>query len=422
MGRPTKSAAFMKKKRLNETIIEKEDRLRKNSERNSEKRSQESSDERENRLSLMRSNTKRKLRRENSDQRVHRLSLIHDRLSNETEDERARRLSLIHDRLSNEIEDERAHRLSLIHDRLSNETEEQRTHRLSQIQNHLSNETLDSRIVRLNTMRNHNRRDVYGELDFQAAINANADFADVPCGICKKLLYPQQRCILQTTKYSSIMPEQLVVMEQLPLAPNEAGLVLVVESLENIQRSKEFVVDMNKLHRALTWLMSNNILYRDVTPHFKNLLKLDTTKDLLPKWRLFKQQFKIFVSASGLKRVSDTRKAAILLNCAGHEVQELYFNVLKTEETIKYEQLLKSLDEYFEPKQNENELISTFAFHKRCQEKGQNFDLFYTDLRKLVKQSLGAVAKPYQEDMSTARYSRSGSCADFPTPGYSRQI
>lgn len=114
-------------------------------------------------------------------------------------------------------------------------------------------------------------------------------------------------------------------------------------------------------------------------------LKLDTTEDLLPKWRLFKQQFKIFVSASGLERVSDTRKAAILLNCAGHEVQELYFNVLKTktEETIKYEQLLKSLDDYFEPK--ENELISTFAFHKRCQEEGENFDLFYTDLRKLVK-------------------------------------
>lgn len=112
-------------------------------------------------------------------------------------------------------------------------------------------------------------------------------------------------------------------------------------------------------------------------------LKLDTTEDLLPKWRLFKQQFKIFVSAAGLERLSETRKAAILLNCAGNKVQELYFNVLKTEETVKYDQLLKSLDEYFEPKQNE--LISTFIFHKRCQEEGENFDLFYTDLRKLIK-------------------------------------
>lgn len=112
-------------------------------------------------------------------------------------------------------------------------------------------------------------------------------------------------------------------------------------------------------------------------------MRLDSQGDLLPKWVKFKQQFQIFLTAAGFDRFSETRKAAIFLNSVGHEVQELYFNVLKTEESMKYEQIIKLLDDYFEPKQNE--LISTYSFHKRNQEEGESFDLFYTEIRKLVK-------------------------------------
>ncbi|CAG5023189.1 unnamed protein product [Parnassius apollo] len=187
-------------------------------------------------------------------------------------------------------------------------------------------------------------RDITNEQSFEAAINI---FADVPCAVCKRSLYPQQRSNLRANMYSILLPEELVALgtittcsrcsnnirkrkipttaywnkmmpaevppelvnltsveerflsrivpflkivklnnrfsqnwckgqvilfakdvveiaEQLPLTPNQAGLVLVVESLENLSCSKEFVVDMQRLNRALTWLISNNHLYSDV--------------------------------------------------------------------------------------------------------------------------------------------------------------
>lgn len=112
-------------------------------------------------------------------------------------------------------------------------------------------------------------------------------------------------------------------------------------------------------------------------------MRLDSQGDLLPKWLQFKQQFQIFLTAAGFDRFSEARKAAIFLNSVGHEVQELYFNVLKTDESTKYEQIIKILDDFFEPKQNE--IISTYCFHKRNQVEGESFDLFYTEIRKLVK-------------------------------------
>lgn len=116
-----------------------------------------------------------------------------------------------------------------------------------------------------------------------------------------------------------------------------------------------------------------------------NPLKLDSVEDMLPKWNSFKQQLKIFISAAGLEKVTDNRKASILLNCIGQEGQDLYFNVLKSSEdsTPKYEELLKLFDDYFKPKQNE--LISTFNFFKREQLDGETFDNFYSEIRRLVK-------------------------------------
>ncbi|CAG5047523.1 unnamed protein product [Parnassius apollo] len=297
-----------------------------------------------------------RLSNETEEQRAHRLGVIHDRLSNETEAQRAHRLGVIHDRLSNETEEQRAHRLGVIHDRLSNETEEQRAHRLGLIRDRLLNETPETRSDRLSRMQQANQacRDITNQQSFEAAINI---FADVPCAVCKRSLYPKQRSNLRANMYSILLPEELVALgtittcsrcsnnirkrkipttaywnkmmpaevppelvnltsveerflsrivpflkivklnnrfsqnwckgqvilfakdvveiaEQLPLTPNQAGLVLVVESLENLSCSKEFVVDMQRLNRAFTWLISNNHLYSDVQVHFETTLNI----------------------------------------------------------------------------------------------------------------------------------------------------
>ncbi|CAH0730229.1 unnamed protein product, partial [Brenthis ino] len=82
------------------------------------------------------------------------------------------------------------------------------------------------------------------------------------------------------------------------------------------------------------------------------------------------QSFKIFMMAAGFEKLSETRKAAILLNCVGQQAQELYFNVLKMEEKPKLDDVIKVLDNYFEPKQNE--LINSYNFNKRTHDTGQN--------------------------------------------------
>lgn len=110
-------------------------------------------------------------------------------------------------------------------------------------------------------------------------------------------------------------------------------------------------------------------------------LNLDNIDNCYPQWQRFKQSFKIFMMAAGYEKLSETRKAAILLNCVGQQTQELYFNVLKMEEKPKLEDVIKVLDNYFEPKQNE--LINSFNFNKRCQEDGESFDNFYSALRKM---------------------------------------
>lgn len=113
-------------------------------------------------------------------------------------------------------------------------------------------------------------------------------------------------------------------------------------------------------------------------------LSLDSIEDLLPRWRKFKQQFQIFLTAAGFERLSETRKAALLLNCIGVEAQDLYINILKKDEgTQKYDQVLKAFDDYFTPKQNE--VINTFNFNNRNQEEGESFDNFYSNIKKLVK-------------------------------------
>lgn len=115
-------------------------------------------------------------------------------------------------------------------------------------------------------------------------------------------------------------------------------------------------------------------------------LLLNTVEDLLPKWKKFKQQFQVFLAAAGFERLSETRKAAILLNCIGQEAQDLYYNLLKTDEdytTVKYDTVIKEFDNYFEPKQNE--IINTVNFHRRQQEELETFDSYYADLRKISK-------------------------------------
>ncbi|XP_073964378.1 uncharacterized protein [Choristoneura fumiferana] len=113
-------------------------------------------------------------------------------------------------------------------------------------------------------------------------------------------------------------------------------------------------------------------------------LNLDDIDNSWPRWQRFKLSFKNFLLAAGLEKLSEARKAAILINCIGQQAQELYYNVLKTEESDKkLEEVINVFDEYFKPKQNE--VINTYNLNKRNQEDGEPFDVYYTVIRKLAE-------------------------------------
>jgi hypothetical protein len=117
-------------------------------------------------------------------------------------------------------------------------------------------------------------------------------------------------------------------------------------------------------------------------------LNMEAMEDLYPAWLRFKQSFAIFISAAGLSKISEARKASILLNCIGQPAQELYFNTLKLnckneDDDPKLEEVISAFEQYFKPRSNE--VISTWQFNKRIQEDGESFDTYYTELIKIVK-------------------------------------
>ncbi|XP_076393046.1 uncharacterized protein LOC143266003 [Megachile rotundata] len=316
----------------------------------------ESGQERSRRIGLI----QRRLENESAEERSRRIGLIRRRLANESAQERSRRIGLIHRRLENESAQERSRRIGLIHRRLENESTKQRSQRLMLARNRtrevVLTECTESRNTRLNDMREHarnRRKELLLQADsFKSAINI---FADVPCAVCCKTLYPQQRYALHTQPLSHLIPANLIelekittcsrclhhlkkhkvpsqalwnkmevmqvpqvisdlseiekhmlcrivpflkimkiqnrfsqnwckgqvvlfardvfeVAEQLPVRLNQTGIMIVVESLENLERQRQFEIDVGKLRRALEWLLQNNALYKDVRPCFSNII------------------------------------------------------------------------------------------------------------------------------------------------------
>lgn len=60
--------------------------------------------------------------------------------------------------------------------------------------------------------------------------------------------------------------------EMLPRSSDDAGIVVVTETLENLNRTRDFTISRDRVYQALTWLQTNNPLYSDVkTDHFARL-------------------------------------------------------------------------------------------------------------------------------------------------------
>lgn len=105
-------------------------------------------------------------------------------------------------------------------------------------------------------------------------------------------------------------------------------------------------------------------------------------------WRSFKQQFELYLSATGMDNKPGPRKIAILLTVAGPQAMEVFntFEFERADDKEDYGKVIEKFEAYCSPKKNI--VYERYVFRSRMQQAGETFDCFMTDL-KLKAQSCG---------------------------------
>ena len=109
---------------------------------------------------------------------------------------------------------------------------------------------------------------------------------------------------------------------------------------------------------------------------------LDLNGNISENWCKFKQNFEIFLKASGSTTKPDEVKVAILLNIVGENGVELYntFNLQEADRN-KLDRVLQCFKEYCVPKKSI--VYETFKFFTKMQQEGEKFESFLAEIKKL---------------------------------------
>ena len=101
-------------------------------------------------------------------------------------------------------------------------------------------------------------------------------------------------------------------------------------------------------------------------------------------WRRFKQQFDIYITASGSEKKGDEVKIAILLNFAGEDAIEV-FNTFQFAEgdAKKLDKVLEQFERYCNPRKNV--VFERHQFWQITQKDSETVDQFVTRLKNKVK-------------------------------------
>jgi len=116
---------------------------------------------------------------------------------------------------------------------------------------------------------------------------------------------------------------------------------------------------------------------------FKPPNHLNLNDNVSNNWTLFKNQFKLFLTATESEKKSDEIKVAQLLSVIGPEALSIFFTFKLGEvSSLKFDDVISAFDKYFSPKSNV--VYQRYLFYKRFQGSGEPFNNFLTDLRKLA--------------------------------------
>ena len=116
--------------------------------------------------------------------------------------------------------------------------------------------------------------------------------------------------------------------------------------------------------------------------HKPNALSFDGNNS--ENWRRFKQQYDIYLTASGSEKKDDTVKIAILLNLAGEDAIEV-FNTFQFPEgdEKKLNKVLEQFERYCNPRKNV--VFERYQFWQITQKDSETVDQFVTRLKNKVK-------------------------------------
>lgn len=111
---------------------------------------------------------------------------------------------------------------------------------------------------------------------------------------------------------------------------------------------------------------------------------LEVNENIDSSWKKFVKSFDIYMTATEkIKKPADVQ-AAMLLNLLGEEALELFNTFgLDTTQQNDPKQIKLAFENYIKPRKNV--IYERFIFYSRKQSDGESFDIFLTDLKKLVR-------------------------------------
>ncbi|XP_049875309.1 uncharacterized protein K02A2.6-like [Pectinophora gossypiella] len=103
------------------------------------------------------------------------------------------------------------------------------------------------------------------------------------------------------------------------------------------------------------------------------------------EYKKFKNRFEVYRIAAGANNMESEVQVALLLHVMGPQCQDIFqtFEFPK-DEAKNYVAVVKKFDEHFIPLKNES--VSSHVFFTRDQRRGETFDDYVTELRKLAKE------------------------------------
>ena len=113
------------------------------------------------------------------------------------------------------------------------------------------------------------------------------------------------------------------------------------------------------------------------------IIDKSSTTNLSKKWDVWKDDFSLFIMASGITNVD--QKKALLLHIAGKEVREIYRAMPANADNVvdTYDSIIQKLDDYFKPKKNLS--YERYVFKKAKQLEDEDAATYITKLRTLAE-------------------------------------